>query len=228
MAAPITSRTSLLRADVTTMKRHTDTSPLARQDGFSLVELMVVAALLSVILAAAYMAIDMVTVVSDGIMARNQAQDQGQLAVEKMVRELRMVQPTSDDKRFPVMEAKRVMFYADINHDGLLDRVTYTVSGSTLTRAVAYSGDIEPASTDFGPDSTPVKIAEVDPSVGTVFQYWNNGPGNTTPTTTTKQSDVMAVKISLTTAATSGSQKVAVAIPTTTVHMRANDQGLRD
>jgi prepilin-type N-terminal cleavage/methylation domain-containing protein len=210
------------------MKRRTNTSPLAEQDGFSLVEVMIVTLLLGVILAAAYMALDMVTVVSDGIMARNQAQDQGQLAVEKMVRELRMVQPTSDDQRFPVMEAKRVTFYADIDHDGLLDRVTYTVSGSTLTRAVAYSGEVEPASTDFGADSAPVKIADVDPSVATVFQYWDNGPNNTTPAVTTNQSDVMAVKISLTAAATSGSQKVAVAIPTTTVHMRANDQGLKD
>lgn len=207
------------------MKRHTHT-PLTAQDGFSLVEVMVVTMLLGIILSAAYMAINMVTTVSDGIMARDQAQNQGQLTVEKMVRELRMVHQTSDGIRFLHMTPKQVSFYADVDGDGMLDCVTYTVANGALTRAVAHSGKVNPDSSEFGPDSAPVKLADADSSVATVFQYWTGGSDGDAPQLVgaqTAQASVAAVKISLTAKAASGATLVAVAIPTTTVHVRAND-----
>jgi prepilin-type N-terminal cleavage/methylation domain-containing protein len=207
------------------MTRHAEKRLFAHDEGFSLVELMIVTMLLGVILGAAYMAIQMVTTVSDGIMARGEAQDRGQLALEKMVRELRQAQiinKDSDEYRFKDNSATKVSFYLDADHNGTVERVTYNCSGGQLTRSIASSGMENPTPDDFGADSAPAVMAKVDPTQTTVFQYLD---GASPPSLVTDPDAVTAVQITLKAAAKSGSTSMTVTFPDTTVAIRAFPAG---
>jgi prepilin-type N-terminal cleavage/methylation domain-containing protein len=196
---------------------------LLGEDGFSLVEVMVVTMLLGIILGAAYMAIQVVTTVSDQTMARGEAQDRGQLALEKMVRELRQAQIINDgpegaveEHRFKFNTATKVSFYVDSDSNGTVERVTYTCTGSQLPRTIANSGLVSPGEADFGSDSVPMVLATIDPSVTTVFQYLDASSSVVTDPDT-----VTAVRINLKTAAKSGAASMTATFPETSVAIRA-------
>jgi prepilin-type N-terminal cleavage/methylation domain-containing protein len=200
-------------------------SKLLREDGFSLVELMVTTMLLGIILGAAYMAIQLVTTVSDQVMARGEAQDRGQLALEKMVRELRQARIIYEDEahgltefKFKYNTATRVSFYADSDANGTVERITYTCSGDKLMRAIANSGMTSPTPRDFGADSVPVVLATIDPSVTTVFQYLDD---SSPPILVTNPDIVTAVRINLKTTARSGQASMAATFPQTSIAVRA-------
>lgn len=194
-------------------------------DGFSLVEVMVTTMLLGIILGAAYMAINLVTKVSDQVMARGEAQDTGQLALEKMVREVRQARIITDDEahgfteyRFKYNTATKMSFYADSDHNGTVERITYTCSGSELTRVIANSDLPNPTPADFGADSAPVVLAKIDPTVTTVFQYLD---ASSPPSVVTDPGTVTAVRINLKTTAESGAESMTATFPETTVAIRA-------
>jgi prepilin-type N-terminal cleavage/methylation domain-containing protein len=200
---------------------------LSADDGFSLAEIMIVTMLMGVILSAAYLAMGTVSTVSDGIMARGQAQDQGQGAIERMVRELRMAQvitdpATNDEIRMANATPTNVSFYADIDHNGQIDRVTYNVAGGLLTRTVAYSGKAAVGPDDFGADSAPVTLAKLDPTDTTVFSYTD---GASPPGLNPPADAVTTVQISISTVAKSGASSVTVDFPTTQVQVRAFPSG---
>jgi prepilin-type N-terminal cleavage/methylation domain-containing protein len=215
-----------------TMRRSGDNRFLG-EDGFSLVEVMVTTMLLGIILGAAYMALNLVTTVSDQTMARGEAQDTGQLALEKMVRELRQAQPINavppelgeEPVKFSQNTATKVSFYIDSDHNGTVERVTYTASGSQLTRTVANSGMMTPTPEDFGADSAPVLLATIDPSVTTVFQYVGR---ESPPNVVTEGDMVFAVRINLKTTARSGTALMTATFPETTVDIRAFDEEDRE
>lgn len=199
------------------MRRRLTGVPSA-DEGFSLVEVVTVTMLMGVILAAAYGASQVVNSVSDGIMARSAAQEQGQLALEKMVRELRQAQVTSDGKRFyPNASASSVNFYTDIDHDGYVERISYYISNADLFRTVARSNLAAPSSAQFGADSTPVKLVDLDPSDSTVFTYWDDS----VPPVQIDGNNAFALQISLTAAAKSGNASATVTFPSTWVEARA-------
>jgi prepilin-type N-terminal cleavage/methylation domain-containing protein len=210
------------------MMRRIKEDTLVREDGgFSLVEVMVVTMLLGVILGAAYMAIQLVTTVSDQTMARSEAQDRGQLALEKMVRELRQARIINGDDpavvgdepvKFYYNNATKVSFYIDSDHNGTVERVTYTCSGSQLTRVIANSGLMQPTPADFGADSAPVVLATIDPSVTTVFQYLDD---SSPPNIVTNADAPTSVRINLKTTAKSGTASMTATFPETTVFIRA-------
>jgi prepilin-type N-terminal cleavage/methylation domain-containing protein len=191
-------------------------------EGFSLAELMTVTVLIGVILAAAYLAMGTVNKVSDDMMARTQAQDQGQLAIEQMVRELRQGQIIYDGSSNPYhlykMTTSSVAFYTDIDHDGFVERITYNVSGGLLTRSVARSNKTNPAPSDFGADSAPVTLAKVDPNDTTIFRYTDAA---SPPNFVTSESRVSAVLIDISTVASSGPASVTVTFPTAEADVRA-------
>ena len=198
---------------------------IASEDGFSLGEVMITALLLGFILAAAYLVQSTVASVSDGIIARGQATNQGQLAIEKMTREIRQGQivtdgaPNYNPYRLWQNSSTAVSFYADIDHNGTLDRVTYRLTNGVLTRTAAVSSKHSPLvsyTTDFGTDSAPVVIANIDPSVTSVFSYLDN-QGNAT----SAQVSVCAVQMALSTVAKSGATAITVPFPVATVDVRA-------
>ena len=198
---------------------------IANEDGFSLGEVMITAMLLGVMLAAAYLVQSTVASVSDGIIARTQAQQQGQLAIEKMTREIRMAQVVTDGApnynpyRLWQNSGTAVTFYGDIDHNGHTDRVTYKVLNGALIRSVAVSAKAFPQisyTTDFGADASSTVLASVSPSSTTVFSYLDN-QGNST----SAQVSVCAVQVALSTIAKSGATTITVQFPTATADVRA-------
>jgi type II secretory pathway component PulJ len=191
-------------------------------EGFSLAETLTVTALLGVILGSAYMAVAMVQSVSDQMSARSIAQEQGQLAIERMVRELRQGQliydSSEDPYRFKTCSGTCVSFYGDFDHNGTIDRVTYTYTGGKLKRTLAQSNKAAPTPTDFGADSTSTVLADVDPSVSTIFSYTD---ASNPPVKVVQADMVNSVLIDLKTIAKSGNTTAAVTFPTTGVQIRA-------
>ena len=97
--------------------------------------------------------------------------------------------------------------------------MTYKLTNGLLTRSIATSSKHSPIvsyTTDFGTDSTPVTIANVDPSVTSIFSFLDN-QGNAT----SAQISVCAVQIALSTVAKSGAATVTIPFPTATVDVRA-------
>ena len=198
---------------------------LSNEDGFSLGEVMITAMLLFFILSAAYLAQSTVASVSDGIIARNQAQLQGQLAIEKMTREIRMAQVVTDGApnynpyRLSQLGPTALSFYGDVDHNGHTDRVTYKLTNGVLYRSMSASPKASPLvsfTTDFGSDSSSTVLASVSPSTTTIFTYLDN-----TGASTAQQLSVCSVRIALSTIAKSGPATATVDFPVATADVRA-------
>lgn len=198
---------------------------LGNDDGFSMVEIITVTLLLGFILAAAYMVLGTVSKISDDIIARNAAQSQGQLAIEKMERELRMGQslmtgPQGSEVRLGQNSGTVVQFFADTDHDGTLQRITYTLANGKMSRVQATATKSYPNipySTDFGSDGAPSVLATVDPTLTSAFTYLDD-----TGASGVGQTQVSAVQIKLRTISGSGaSTSMTVDFPTATVNVRS-------
>lgn len=206
---------------------------IASDQGFSLVELITVTMLLGVIVGGAYMALGMVQNVTDGMLARDEAYQAGQRAVERMQKEIReahtVATPGGDTKRLnpdAPPTATRLSFFADIDHNGYLDRVTYQLSAGQLTRKTATTTKLNPRYTDFGADSAPEIITDrVDPALTTLFVL-KNLAGNTTTTYDDGNVDVSMVQITMKTVARSGRQTATVEFPVSLVMIRAFAPGI--
>jgi type II secretory pathway component PulJ len=182
---------------------------LARDDGFSLTELLVVSGLLVFVLGSAWMASNAVDTMSNQIQAREQATTEASLGLERFVREARQSrQLTTGTYAFKTTAADRAVFYADLDHVGAPERVTYYVSNGALYRMQAQTTRIAPSDADYGADSTPQLVAHLDPSWTTVFKYYNNGSGDytafTAPTEVTSPGPTTAVQITIRSKATVG------------------------
>jgi len=204
---------------------------IAEDGGFSLTEIVMVTMLMSVILAAAYLALQTVNRTSDGMMARSQAQDSGQVAIERMTREIRQAQTITDAStgkvwRMASASATSISFWADINHDGFLDRVTYTLSGGQVTRKVAVATKPYPGPNDFGADSAPSVITAVDPSLTSMFTLLNKDGNTTTDISDAPLTAVTAVKVSMRTLGTSGNQSISVDFPPAYAQVRSFGPGI--
>jgi len=204
---------------------------LTAEQGFSLTELVMVTMLMSVILAAAYMALQTVNTTSDGMMARSQAQDGGQIAIERMTREIRQAQTVTDSVsgktyRMAAASATSISFWADVDHNGTLDRVTYTLSSGQVTRVVAVATKQYPGPSDFGANGAATVITKVDPSLTTMFTLLNKDGTATTDISDAPLTAVTAVQVSMRTVGTSGAQSISVDFPPSYAQVRSFGPGI--
>lgn len=203
------------------------------EEGFSVAEMVVVTMLLAIITATAYGALGLVTNVSDGIMARDDAYQSGQLAIERMTKEIREAQLVTDGSQNPYRmnpntppTATRICFFADVDHNGYLERVTYQLSTGQITRRIATTTKLSPSYNDFGADSAPLVLTDrVDPTLTSLFVL-KNIDENTTSVITDARTAVSSVQITLRTIARSGSQSATVEFPVATVQCRAFSPGV--
>lgn len=200
------------------------TNIVASDRGFSLTEMMVVSVLVAIILAAAWLASATVTTASDRMMAGNQAQTQGQQALELMTREIRQGEIITDAAgvnytiKTPFSPTS-ITFYADVDHDGLAERVTYNLTtAGLLQRSVARTTVAYPGPTDYGADSAPKTLAQMTPGTTNLFTYWT---GDDPPALTTDPTTVSAVQVTMNTVAQSGANSVTVTFQPTLVQVRA-------
>jgi len=210
------------------MKRLTNI--IAAEDGFSLTEMVIVSMLLAMILAAAWMASQVVTTTSDRIMSRNEAQDEGQRAIETMTRELRQAHVVYDSDEQPhtlnqtVNTGTSISFWADIDHDNYTEQVTYALtSAGLLQRTVARTVKLNPIyGVDWGAPSAPRVLAQLTPGTTNLFATYTaaDPPVVTTDPTTTR-----AIQLTLNTVAKSGADTITVNFPPVVVSVRAFGTG---
>jgi hypothetical protein len=181
---------------------------------------------MGVVLGAAYMVMGSVSTMSDQIMARNSAQSTGQIAVERMTREIRQAQvvqnPSGQSQYFgQAVTGTSIVFYGDIDHNGWIERITYNVVSGKLRRTVAMSTkQLAPTSADFGADSAPQTLATVDPSLTTIFT-----PEDASANPTAVQAKTTAIQLTLRTVANSGAISQTVNFPPVWVEIRSYGPG---
>jgi len=177
------------------------------EHGLTVAELSVVLGLMVILVAAVFMIMQATSRMADSSSARSIASDEVRIASGHVVSELRQAQELEDGLgAFGAAEARRVVFFADIDHDGSPERVTYYVDGRAIKRTIA-----EPVSTPVGPatgwlaDSAPeTLLRNLDPAfTGAVFNYYSGGSSSTTLTGSSIPSIAM-VRIHIVNAAHSG------------------------
>lgn len=142
----------------------------------TLPEMMVVLSLVGVIMSTAYLLLSTGSRIVDSLQARDTAVTEGQVAMERLTRELRQSYEISNGGgALAVNQARRCSFYVDLDHNDVPERITYYVSGTQLLRTTAAATTIVPPFT-FGADSTPQVVVE-DLKAGwsdAVFVYYDS------------------------------------------------------
>ena len=148
--------------------------PSLRDDsGLTLAELLVVSVLISVILAAAFVMFGAAQSMNDGAMARANAADEAQAAIDLMSRELRQAQEDNANDRgvFHLANATDMKFTSDLDHDTRPELVRYYVEGGSLKRTVAAPTSTVPTFTFAAPGPPTVLVRELGTSTGPLFCY---------------------------------------------------------
>lgn len=190
----------------------------AGDGGFSLTELLVVAAILPIVLSAAYLVFMTMSGNYSSISAQSEATSEAQRAMDVLVREIRQAQEiTSDGGALEVAEPDRCSFYADMDRDGVPERITYYVDGTDLYRAVgAPSSQVYPYGYVDGPAQ---RVVNLTTSSAVVFTYFDNDDPET-EVSSPVPSKVSAVGIRLSASRPAQNGQVAVEF-TTRVKIRA-------
>lgn len=150
----------------------------ARADsGLTVAELLVACALMGVLAGTMFLVLNTTENVSNVTQAQSIAADEARSGLDKMTRELREAQELEDGKGvFQTAEPRRCVFWADTDADGVPERVTYWVSGTTLYRSEARATSSMPPYT-FGGDGAPsIIMRSLKPDwSGAVFTYLSEG-----------------------------------------------------
>lgn len=145
------------------------------QQGFTLVELVVAMAILSIVLAMAFGFFASATEHSADLQERNHLQGEVRLAVDQLVRELRQATFGADD---PPLESigpdALTVLTPDSSTPYHLRRVTWRASGGRLERSAAVSTDTDGAPWQFPPAGPFVAKLGSLRSAG-VFEYLDAG-----------------------------------------------------
>lgn len=199
----------------------------AEESGFSLTELLIVAGLMVFVLGSAWFSMTAVNAMSDRIQAREQAASQSAIGIERITREMRQARKLADGTyAFKTTNSNRAVFYADLDHNTIPERITYYVNNGALYRVVATTTKFGPTDSDYGADSAPILIVPLDPSWTTVFTYYDNGSGDystfTSPTVVTTPADATAVQIVLRSKVTVGGATM-TGTANTLINIRSTD-----
>jgi len=175
----------------------TSTSPRQDDRGFSLIELLLVAALTPVILGAAYFAFGALTNNYSRIEAASEATGEAQRGLDTLVRELRQGRQIQEGGgAFSTATASSCAFYCDVDLDGAPERVTYYVAdGTDLYRMVGEPAiQVYPYNFVDGPASRVLNIGGMTSEA--VFTYYNTA-GSVLTVTSTNMNTISAVGIHL-------------------------------
>jgi prepilin-type N-terminal cleavage/methylation domain-containing protein len=144
-----------------------------RNKGFTLIEVLVSSAIL-VILGAGFLGMQYIFSQNQVTAWRNYANiEDSNRIVSKFVKELRDARQ-SDEGSYPLVATgdKEIMFYSDIDYDGDIERVRYTLSANQLVKGVIEpSGD--PISYPEGTETETVLTENVVSSIEPNFYYYN-------------------------------------------------------
>lgn len=198
---------------------------LLKEDGFTLVEMMVTIMIMTTVLFALYSIFDMgIRVFSFGN-NKIEATENARLGLEKMAREIRAAypydkgNPTSPDTHlFDTMSSTQITFANDLGTgdrviDPTTERITYNVSGTTLQRTVG-SGTPQAVVEHLKTDD-PSTVAD---EIGLKIEYLKSSGVNFVPATS--EPEVQVVRITLTIETGGGAANSATQTLTTDVALR--------
>ena len=171
---------------------------MKKQKGVTLIELLVVM-VITVILGTATLGLQYILSQNRQVAIENfQEVEAANVSMNTLVRELRTAQP-SQSGTYPLAlaQANELIFYSDIDYDGLIERVRYTLSNTILTKGV-----IDPVGQ---PVSYPIAnekaktVTDLIQQSTPLFTYYNGDwPADTTNnplSSTPSLSEVKLVKI---------------------------------
>jgi len=199
--------------------RRLTTSARRDDQGFSLIELLISAAIIPVILGAAYLAFGSMSGNYSKVEAVSEATGEAQTGLDTLVRELRQAQEIKDGGgAFAAATATSCSFYCDVDRDGTPERVTYYVDSTDLYRSVSEAS-IAVYPYDFV-DAPAVRLMNVGGMTsGVVFTYYDQS-APLTVVSTANLSTISSVGIHL--SATRPSQGGPISVDfTTRVKIRA-------
>lgn len=129
---------------------------MSQRSGFSVIEVLISAAVFTVLIFVVATLRTNVDTLSNLVSQKLQSRQDIDRAMEQMVTEIRSAAP-SNQGAYPVEAAttSTLIFYSDVDSDGLFERIRYTVGTTTLDRGVtkpsgtplAYSSSSEMVST---------------------------------------------------------------------------------
>lgn len=128
--------------------------------GMTLTELFVVLSIMGIVLAAAYFLLATSSRIIDSLQARDAAVTQGNVAMDRLSREIRQAyEIVEDGGAVAVNQPRKCTFYVDLDHNRVPERVTYYVADEKVYRTVA-DATTAAAPFTFGADSAPQVIVE--------------------------------------------------------------------
>lgn len=142
--------------------------------GFSLVELLISAAIMPLVLAAAYLVFITLSGNYSSISAQSEATAEAQRAMDTLTREIREAQQvTEGGGAFATTPtASSVSFYSDVDHDGIPELISYYVDGTDLYRSEAKS--TSPVSPYDFPTNVPAqRVVNLTTSSSVVFTFYD-------------------------------------------------------
>ena len=115
-------------------------TPLMGESGMTLTELLVASALMTIVLAAAYLLLGSASGMADFAEAQARVAEETRLGMDKMTQEVRQASELPGQQGMGVFGSVpatgQISIYVDADHDGQMERVTYQRSGAQLVRAV--------------------------------------------------------------------------------------------
>jgi len=143
-----------------------------RQAGFSLVELMIVVAITSIIMTALVRFMSTSDLLQRRTWVQGQANEIARLTLRRMSSALREVR-YSVTGAYPLvtMEPQRIIFYADIDADEMVERVRYELAGEQLIHGVTEPSGT-PSDYDVSMEKSTAVASYIRNGTEPIFTYY--------------------------------------------------------
>ena len=140
--------------------------------GFTLLEVLICSLIMPMVLAAAWLVFTTLSGNYSDISAQSEATSEAQRAMDTLVREIRQAQEITDGGgAVAIAQPDRCSFYADLDRDGVPERITYYVDGTDLYREEA-TATIPTYPYNFV-DKPAERVVNLTTSSGVVFTYFD-------------------------------------------------------
>ena len=154
---------------------------IKKENGFTLIEVLITS-VITVILGGAIISVIYLTTQTRLSAFNNLTNvDQTNLLISQMERELRNVRPADNGAySLVVVHDQEIVFYSDIDYDGITEKVRYTLDGTEFTKGVIKPTGY-PAVYDQNNEKQAVLTNDVKNGSTPIFYYYNGDwPEDTT------------------------------------------------
>lgn len=143
--------------------------------GFTFIETVVVVALMVLVGGALSSMIQYFYRTNDYVLQEGAAVQSARLGLSTAMQDLREAS-YGDDGSYPIANAatSSVTFYADVNGDGRVDQVAYSLKNGTLYEAVTHSGGSPPTYAGQTTGTSTVATYVRNTGASPIFKYYDN------------------------------------------------------